>query len=112
MYKTMYVLPKEKYEALLNTSQSSPVQSHSSPVQSHSSPVQSHSSPLQSPVSLCPVCGRDFLNPRTLAHYMKSHVSGHKCNICGKVFQHMRSLRRHLATHRLQAAPDTVGPAA
>ena len=110
----MYVLPKEKYEALINQSQSSPIES---PV----SPNHSHSTSAQSPASLCPVGGRDFLNPNTLAHHMKSHVSGHKCNICGKVFKHARSLRKHLLTHRLQAKPplevestevDMAGPAA
>ncbi len=94
-YKTMYVLPKDTYMALLKTSS----------LQSPLTPSQSPSTPSQSLSNVCPVCDLDFKHQNILAHHMKSHVIGHKCNICGKVFEHESNLHKHLVTHELQAHP-------
>ena len=99
----MYVLPKDRYKALVGKSQSSPIQSPSTPNDSQSTTVQS-------PVSLCPVCGLDFKNSNILAHHMKSHVAGHKCNICGKIFKSEGGLRKHLIMHGPQAEPPPDPP--
>ena len=101
----MYVLPKEKYKALLNQSQASSIES---PVTS----IDSHSTNAPFPTSLCSVCGLDFKHLNILAYHMKSHVVREKCNICGKTFKHKRGLRRHLLTHRLQAGPPVEPPMA
>lgn len=101
-YQVMYVLPKDRYQALLAKSVS---------VQSPSSPAQSLSTPAKSPASLCSVCGLDFKHPNILAHHMKSHYVGHKCNICGKVFKQSTGLQRHLRTHAPQAPAAGQGGA-
>ena len=50
----------------------------------------------------CPVDDKAFVNDNVLAHHMKSHVNGFKCNICGKVFKQKRTLTLHLKAHPLQ----------
>src|SRR5437773_7212148 len=37
-----------------------------------------------------------------LAHHLKSHVDGFKCNICGKVFESKTNLTIHLKNHALE----------
>ena len=103
-YECMYVIPKERYLSL--------IKSQSSPHESHSSLIQSPSSLIQSPSSLCPVDGKDFKHPNILAHHLKSHVNGIKCNICGKVLKNKSSLRKHLARHGPQVPPTLAEPQA
>ena len=54
----------------------------------------------------CPKCGRDYPNENILAHHLKSHVDGFKCNICNKVFKFKRSLTKHLKQHAPQVEPS------
>src|SRR5258708_612203 len=58
--------------------------------------------PSQQPAT-CPVDDKAFINENVLAHHMKTHVNGFKCNICGKVFKQKRTLTLHLKAHPLQA---------
>ena len=78
-YKCMYVIPKKLYKSLITVSSES-------------------QSSLKSP-SEAVVCGKDFKHPNILAHHMKSHVDGYKCNICNKVFTHQQELQNHLTQH-------------
>src|SRR5277367_6114472 len=95
-YECMYVVPKDRYMALVGKA---PVSHEASPVTS----ATAHFSNTSSPSSLCSVDGRDFKHPNILAHHMKEHVNGVKCNICGKVLKNASSLRKHLQRHRPQA---------
>ena len=54
----------------------------------------------------CPVCSREYPNETVMAHHLKSHVDGFKCNICGKVFKLKQSLSAHLQKHAPQVAPS------
>src|SRR5438552_1886436 len=103
VYKSMYVVPKERFLSMIG-------KSPSTPAQSLSSPDQSHSTNDVSPSSLCPVDGRDFKHPNILAHHIKSHVNGLKCNLCGKILKNMSSLRKHLKRHAPQVPPNPAGP--
>src|SRR5277367_4262152 len=94
-YECMYVIPRDRYRALVGKS----------PGDSSLSLPAAHS-------SLCPVDGRDFRHPNILAHHMKEHVNGIKCNICSKTLANASSLRKHLRRHRLQAGPGVESPAA
>src|SRR5271163_2328604 len=101
----MYVVPKDRYRVLVGKP---PLTNSSAPFSHTPSPVSHAASPstqASSPSSLCPVDGRDFKHPNILAHHMKEHVNGIKCNICGKVLKTASSLRKHLQRHRLQVAP-------
>src|SRR5277367_2012854 len=82
-YECMYVVPKDRYMALVGKAPLTPVSHEASPVTS----ATAHFSNISSPSSLCPVDGRDFKHPNILAHHMKEHVNGVKCNICGKVLK-------------------------
>src|SRR5437773_2229812 len=79
-YKCMYVIPKKLYKSLITVSSES-------------------QSSLKSPPSEAVVCGKDFKHSNILAHHMKSHVDGYKCNICNKVFTHQQELQNHLTQH-------------
>lgn len=87
-YQCMYVLPKDKYMALINKTPTRPIES----------PVTNDNSPS----SLCPVDGLNFKHPNILAHHKKSHVAGYKCNICGQVMKSALALKKHLAAHAPQ----------
>ena len=102
-YEEMYVIPKDEYFSI-----QSPFTQAASPF----TPASSHSSLLAPPSSLCPVDGRDFKHPNILAHHLKEHVNGFKCNICGKVLKNASSLRKHLGRHRPQAGPGAASPPA
>jgi uncharacterized C2H2 Zn-finger protein len=54
----------------------------------------------------CAKCDREFPNANILAHHLKSHVEGFKCNICGKVFESKANLTTHLKNHALQVQPS------
>src|SRR5271154_5992439 len=56
----------------------------------------------------CPIDGRVYPNSNILAHHLKSHVNGYKCNICGRVFKHHPSLSRHLRHHAPQVKPSNT----
>src|SRR5277367_1628762 len=103
-YECMYVVPKDRYMALVGKA---PISHEASPVTS----ATAHFSNTSSPSSLCSVDGRDFKHPNILAHHMKEHVNGIKCNICGKVLKNASSLRKHLQRHRLQVAPPVEAAA-
>ena len=102
-YESMYVVPKERYLSMIG-------KSPATPVQSLPSLEQSHSTNDVTPSSLCPVDGKDFKHPNILAHHMKSHVNGLKCNLCGKILKNMSSLRKHLKRHGPQVPPSPAGP--
>src|SRR5438552_9749897 len=102
-YESMYVISKDRYLAMIGKSPSTPAQSHSTSDMSHSTSVIS-------PASLCPVDGKDFKHPNILAHHLKSHVNGFKCNLCGKVLKNKSSLRKHLKRHGPQVPPSRAGP--
>ena len=112
-YECMYIVPKDRYRALVGKP---PLTNSSAPFSHTPSPISHAASPstqASSPSSLCPVDGRDFKHPNILAHHMKEHVNGVKCNICGKVLKNMSSLRKHLRRHGPQVdAPVEVGPPA
>ena len=55
----------------------------------------------------CPICSREYPNENILAHHLKSHVDGFKCNICGKVFKFKKNLTVHLRKHPLQVQMTT-----
>jgi len=101
-YECMYVIPRDRYRALVGKS----------PGDSPLSLLAAHSSLPVAQSSLCPVDGRDFRHPNILAHHMKEHVNGVKCNICGMEFKNASSLRKHLRRHRLQAGPGAGSPTA
>src|SRR5277367_2511742 len=101
-YECMYVVPKDRYRALVGKA---PVSHEASPVTS----ATAHFSKTGSPSSLCLVDGRDFKHPNILAHHMKEHVNGVKCNICGKVLKNASSLRKQLQQRRPQATPPVEG---
>src|SRR5271163_1511292 len=110
LYECMYLVPKNRYKTLVGKL---PLTNSLSPfillpcLVSHTA---SPSTQASSPSSLCPVDGRDFRHPNILAHHMKEHVNGVKCNICGKVLKNKSSLRKHLRRHGPQvAAPVEVG---
>ena len=92
-YESMYVIPKDRYLAMIGKSPSTPAQSHSTSDMPHSTSVIYLA-------SLCPVDGKDFKHPNILApHHLKSHVNGLKCVLCGKVLKNKSSLRKHLKRH-------------
>ena len=108
-YECMYVLPKDRYRALVGKPPAAP-STHASSAVTHVFPPFTNTS---SPSSLCPADGRDFKHPNILGHHMKEHVKGLKCNICAKVLRNASSLRKHLQRHRLQTAPPLeAGPLA
>ena len=80
-YKCMYMIPKELYKSL--------------------NAVSSHSQSSLNPVSQQQHCEKDFKHPNILAHHIKSHVDGFKCNICNKVFIHQEELQKHLNQHAM-----------
>ena len=112
-YECMYIVPKDRYRALVGKP---PLTNSSAPFSHTPSPVSHTADPstqASSPSSLCPVDGRDFKHPNILAHHMKEHVNGVKCNICGKVLKNMSCLRKHLRRHGPQVvAPVEVEPPA
>ena len=112
-YECMYVLPKDQYKALVGkTQQLTNSHTHFSRGDSLVSPDANHSSLPANQSSLCSVCGRDFKHPNILAHHMKEHVNGLKCNICSKTLKNSSSLRKHLTRHRPQAGPGAEPSAA
>ena len=111
-YECMYVIPKDKYKALLGKSPSSVMAAPLSQAASPFTPTSSHFSQPTAPSSLCPVDGRDFKHPNILAHHRKEHVKGCKCNICGKILKDASSLKKHLGRHRPQAGPGAAPPTA
>lgn len=58
------------------------------------------------PTVKCPKCGREFPNENILAHHLKSHFDGFRCNICNKVFKTKPSLTTHLQHHEPQVEPS------
>ena len=58
------------------------------------------------PTVKCPKCGREFPNENILAHHLKSHFDGFRCNICNKVFKTKPSLTSHLQHHAPQVEPS------
>ena len=58
------------------------------------------------PTVKCPKCGRGFPNENILAHHLKSHFDGFRCNICNKVFKTKPSLTTHLQQHAPQVEPS------
>ena len=82
-YKRMFVLDEDEYKQFKQYKANLPSQ-----------PEQG---------ATCPVDDKTFVNENILAHHMKTHVNGFKCNICGKVFKSKRSLTAHLKSHPLQA---------
>jgi methionyl-tRNA synthetase len=54
----------------------------------------------------CPVDDYVYPNANILAHHMKTHVNGFKCNICGKVFKTKFALDAHLRSHGPQVEPS------
>src|SRR5277367_4498809 len=111
-YECMYVLPKDQYRALVGKPPLNNFVTHFSRGDSHFSPDVSHSSLPANQSSLCSVCGRDFKHPNILAHHMKEHVSGLKCNICSKTMKNSSSLRKHLIRHRPHAGQGVEPSAA
>src|SRR5438552_7346410 len=97
-YECMYVIPKERYEALLKSSPST-----------HGDSLSTITS---SPSTLCPLDGKDFGHPNILAHHLKAHLDGIKCNICAKVFKNKSTLKKHLTRHaaepRRALEPETA----
>jgi uncharacterized C2H2 Zn-finger protein len=63
--------------------------------------------PPPSTIVKCPKCSREYPNENIMAHHLKSHVDGFKCNICGKVFESKASLTSHLKKHAPQVQPST-----
>ena len=80
-YKCMYVMPKDRYRALVGkpplTNSVTPFTPVPSPVSHTASPF----TPTSSPSSLYLLVYRDFGHPNILVHHMKEHVHGIKCNI-------------------------------
>src|SRR5277367_7116552 len=101
-YQSMYVLPKSQYQALIASPPSSTNQAQSSAIKSRLTNNMSLSSNIDSPSTQCHVCGRDFIHPNILAHHLKSHVNGFKCNICSKSFKSKPALHEHLIAHEPQ----------
>ena len=54
----------------------------------------------------CPVDDRVHPNANILAHHMRTHVNGFKCNICGKVFKTKFALDAHMRSHGPQVEPN------
>ncbi|XP_037084186.1 transcriptional repressor scratch 1-like [Pollicipes pollicipes] len=51
---------------------------------------------------VCPVCGRQYTNPRSLEYHKKMHAGLTTCVLCGKVSSKVEHLRRHLENvHKL-----------
>ena len=87
-YKRMYVLTEEEY---LNYKRYKKIPSDNVDGQS----------------AVCPVDGHVFPNSNVLAHHMKTHYNGFKCNICGELFKTKRGLATHLKNHPPQVHPST-----
>src|SRR5277367_6635050 len=113
-YKCMYVIPEEKYNALINQSQSSPIQSPSSSVDNLHSPFQSHSTRFR-----CNICKKSFKDEQHLRLHLKAHKPQVadiqpqrteyptevrygvqlQCSVCNKPMKHKRNLLRYMKTH-------------
>jgi Zinc finger, C2H2 type len=84
-YKRMYILPEEEYLEYKRYKETV----------------------LEKETAECAIDGHNFPNANVLAHHVKTHFEGFKCNICGKVFKTKHALTSHLKWHPPQVQPST-----